>query len=148
MVAAGRRPAATLAAVGETGAGASERIRVLVADDDDDVRGLLGEYFRSEPFELVGAAADAGQALALAREHRPHAALVDVDMPGGGAQRVVDELGASTAIVILSGLEEDNLVRGLIQAGAIAYLVKGAPRDEIVDAVRRAVDARERLSDD
>jgi len=43
--------------------------------------------------------------------------------------------------VILSGLEEDNLVRGLVQAVAIAYLVKGAPGAGILDAVRRAVEA-------
>ena len=124
-------------------------IRVVVADDDEDLRALLAEYFAREPFELVGSAADAGEALQLLREHEPEAALIDVNMPGGGARRVVDELRASTsetAVVVLSGLDEDNLVRGLVQAGAIAYLLKGAPREQILETVTRAVDARRRLA--
>jgi DNA-binding NarL/FixJ family response regulator len=122
----------------------NSRTTVLIADDDADIRQLLVQYVSRDPFELVGSARNADEAIALGSELKPDAALVDVNMPGGGARRVVDELRQSspgTAIVILSGLEEDGLVRGLLRAGAMAYLVKGAGREEILETVRRAVAA-------
>ena len=128
---------------------AGSRIGVLVADDDDDFLGLVTEYLSRDGFEVVGSAGDAAETVRLAGESRPDAALVDVNMPGGGARAVVEKLrdeSPGTAIVILSGLEEDSLVRGLLRDGAIAYMLKGASREEITGTVRRAVDAHRRLS--
>jgi DNA-binding NarL/FixJ family response regulator len=126
-----------------------QRIAVLVADDDADIRQVLIQYLSRDPFEVAGSARDAEEAIELARARRPDAALVDVNMPGGGARAVVETLTKEipeTAIVILSSLEEDTLVRDLLRAGAMAYLVKGARRDEILDTIRRAVEANGRLN--
>ena len=126
-----------------------ERIAVLVADDDPDIRSLMIQYLSREPFEVAGSARDATEAIELARARRPDAALVDVNMPGGGAEAVIDALSTEApeiAIVILSALEEDTLVRDLLRAGAMAYLVKGARREEILETVRRAIEANGRLN--
>jgi DNA-binding NarL/FixJ family response regulator len=128
---------------------AGSPIGVLIADDDEDFRGLVTEYLARDGFEVIASASDAGEAIRLAVEHRPAAALVDVNMPGGGARAVIEavrERSPDTAIVILSGFEEDSLVRGLLQDGAIAYMLKGASRDEILDTLRRAVGAHRKLS--
>ena len=125
-------------------ASSQERIAVLVADDDPDIRTLMIQYLSREPFEVAGSARDADEAIELARARRPDAALVDVNMPGGGAEAVIDALSKEApeiAIVVLSALEEDTLVRNLVRKGAMAYLVKPAPRDEILETVRRAVAA-------
>jgi DNA-binding NarL/FixJ family response regulator len=117
---------------------------VIVADDDADLRALMIQYLSREPFEVIGSARDAEEAIRVASQRRPDAAVVDVNMPGGGARRVVEMLSEhcpEVAVVILSGLDEDNLVRSLLGAGALAYLVKGASRDEILDTVQRAVRA-------
>jgi DNA-binding NarL/FixJ family response regulator len=130
-------------------ADSEQPIAVLVADDDPDIRQLLIQYLSREPFEVAGSARDANEAIELARARRPDAALVDVNMPGGGARAVVDALrkdSPETAIVILSALEEDTLVRDLLRAGAMAYLVKGARREEILETVRRAIEANGRLN--
>ena len=124
--------------------GEPERIGVIVADDDADLRALMIQYLSREPFEVVGSARDAEEAIRVASQRRPDAAVVDVNMPAGGARRVVEMLSEhcpEVAVVILSGLDEDNLVRSLLGAGALAYLVKGASRDEILDTVKRAVRA-------
>src|SRR4051812_38838156 len=126
-----------------------ERISVLVADDDPDIRQLLIQYLSREPFEVAGSARDAAEAIELARARKPDAALVDVNMPGGGARAVVEALAKDTpgtAIVILSGEEEDTMVRDLLRAGAMAYLVKGTKRDEILETIRRAIEANGRLN--
>src|SRR3954471_22125744 len=124
---------------------ASEQpIAVLVADDDADIRQGLIQYLSREPFEVVGSARDADEAIELARARRPDAALVDVNMPAGGAEAVIDTLreeAPEIAIVVLSALEEDTLVRNLVRKGAMAYLVKPAAREEILETVRRAVAA-------
>src|SRR3954464_11555525 len=97
-------------------AAAEEHIAVLVADDDPDIRTLMIQYLSREPFEVAGSARDATEAIELARAPRRGAALVDVNMPGGGAEAVIDALSEEApeiAIVILSALEEDTLVRNL-----------------------------------
>ena len=129
-------------------AGEGDRIAVLVADDDADIRQLLMVHLSRDPFEVAGTACDAKEAVEIALSRRPDAALVDVNMPGGGAPRVIEALqrvAPEIAVVVLSALEEDGLVRDLLQKGAIAYLVKPASRDEILSTVRRAVAANAAL---
>jgi DNA-binding NarL/FixJ family response regulator len=125
-----------------------DRIAVLVADDDADTRQLLMVHLSRDPFEVAGTARDAKEAVELALARRPDVALVDVNMPGGGARRVLDALQRAApeiAVVVLSALEEDGMVRDLMQKGAMAYLVKPARRDEILSTVRRAVAANAAL---
>ena len=127
-----------------------ERVRVLVADDDADIRGLLAAFVSSDPaFKLVAVASDADEAIALAREHKPEAALVDVAMPGGGGLRVVRELqdfSPGTSVVALSAYDERNIVISMLQAGAMSYLVKGATREQILHSLHRALVASEELA--
>jgi DNA-binding NarL/FixJ family response regulator len=127
-----------------------ERARILVADDDADIRGLLAAFVSSDPaFKLIGVAADADQAVALAQEHKPNAALLDVSMPGGGGLRVVRELqtfSPDTSVVALSAYDERNIVIEMLQAGAMSYLVKGATREQILHALHRSMDAQAKLA--
>src|SRR5919198_1443017 len=102
-------------------------VRVMVADDDADARGLLEKYVKGEPaLQLVGAAADAESAIALARDLQPDAALLDVNMPGGGgvhAAREISSVSPGTSIVALSGIDDRGTVIDMLEAGASAYLV-------------------------
>jgi len=90
-------------------------------------------------FEIVAEAADATEAIAFARELQPDAALLDLNMPGGGGRTAVPGIVAAspgTAIVVISGDEEDSIVRELLIAGAVAYVRKGTDPS---DTVRRAI---------
>jgi DNA-binding NarL/FixJ family response regulator len=126
-------------------------VRVLVADDDADVRGLLEKYVKGEPaLQLVGAAANADEAIQLAEEHQPDAAILDVGMPGGGGVRAVREIvekSPKTAMIALSGYDDRNTVLEMLEAGATAYLVKGASRDEILQTLKKSMEAHEKLSE-
>jgi DNA-binding NarL/FixJ family response regulator len=126
-----------------------DRARVLVADDDADIRGLLAAFVSSDPaFKLIGVAADADEAIALAHEHKPDAALLDVSMPGGGGIRVVRELqdfSPTTSVVALSAYDERNIVIDMLQTGAMSYLVKGATREQILSALHRSIEAHAAL---
>jgi DNA-binding NarL/FixJ family response regulator len=124
------------------------RFAVLVADDDEDIRQLLMVHLSRDPFEVAGTARNAEEAVELALARRPDAVLVDVNMPGGGGRRVIEALQRAApeiAVVVVSALDEDGLVRDLLRRGAMAYLVKPVSRDEVLSAVERAVAANAAL---
>src|SRR2546423_10613122 len=120
-------------------------VRILIADDDADVRGLLEKYVKGEPaLELVGAASNADEAIQLAEEHKPDAALIDVGMPGGGGVRAVREIAQrspQTSMIALSGYDDRNTVLEMLEAGAGSLLLEGGSRGEILPNLRRALPA-------
>ncbi len=120
---------------------AGDKLRVLVADDDERVRQALADMLgaRSE-IEVVGMASDAMQAVRLANLHRPDVALVDGRMPGGGAT-AIKEIKASvpeTHVVVLSARVGREVVEEMLEAGATSYLVKGTANGEIIQAIHQA----------
>jgi DNA-binding NarL/FixJ family response regulator len=123
--------------------------RILIADDDPDVRAVLAAQLALS-FSIVGTAADTDEAIALAAEHRPDIALVDVEMPGGGGPRATREISAAspaTAIVALSADETDRVVRDMLGAGAVAYIRKGVSVERLTALLHESARARAHLPD-
>ena len=116
------------------------RIRVLIADDEPGVRDALAELVAAEEtLEVVATAAHAVEAIELARTLRPDVAVVDVKMPAGGGQRAARGIRASspqTRVLALSAYDDRTYVLEMLEAGAVGYLVKGAPAEQILDAIR------------
>jgi EAL domain-containing protein (putative c-di-GMP-specific phosphodiesterase class I)/CheY-like chemotaxis protein len=127
-----------------------DRIRVLIADDEAELRGALADLIASEDdLELVGAGGDADEAIELARFNRPDVALVDVKMPAGGGPRAAREIlrtSPQTRVLALSAYEDRTTVLEMLRAGAVGYLVKGTAPEEIVRAIDRAVRGQTSLS--
>ena len=116
-------------------------IRVLLADDDPAITAALTDMFRGEPgMSVVAVAEDADGAIRLAAAHRPDVALIDVRMPGGGARaaRVIHRVSPETRVVAFSAHDDRASVAAMLRVGALGYVVKGAPVDEIIGAVERA----------
>jgi PAS domain S-box-containing protein len=132
-------------------AGSPTAISVLIAENETPLRDALAALVDHEPdLELVGVAADADEAIARARETRPDVALIDVKMPGGGGPRVAGELRDAlleTRMIALSAYEDRGSVVDMLNAGAVAYLVKGTAPNEILDAMRRAMRGQASLSE-
>jgi DNA-binding NarL/FixJ family response regulator len=117
------------------------RIRVLIAEDDAGVREILAGVLRSEPvFELAGTAADAAQAILVSAEQQPDVALVDVRMPGGGANaaRGIRQRSPQTVVLAFSAHDDTLTMKAMEEAGAAGYLVKGSSVATIVATIRRA----------
>jgi len=117
------------------------RPTLLIADDDPVVRSTLGAQLAGD-FDIVAVAEDAAEAVALAERHRPDAALIDVEMPKGGAREAVPGIVAgspATSVVILSADESRPVVLELLAAGAIAYLRKGVSADQIARTLTDAL---------
>jgi diguanylate cyclase (GGDEF)-like protein len=119
--------------------GGERRLRVAIADDDASLRMTLAAMLeRAEGLELVGEAADAEAAVALAATRRPDVVVLDFDMPGGGGTRAATEICPTARIVTLSADSSPAAQLDMSRAGAVGYLVKGAPAEEIERAIRSA----------
>ncbi|UUY05277.1 EAL domain-containing protein [Svornostia abyssi] len=127
-------------------------ISVLLAEDDEQMRMALTSFIATEPgFLLVGAVADAQEAIDLSRSLQPDVVLVDVNMPGGGGARATREIRRrvpTSRVLALSAANDRATVLEMLEAGAAGYLVKGGPVQEISDAIRRAATGRASLSAD
>jgi CheY-like chemotaxis protein len=125
---------------GSQSADAGPALRLMIADDDPVSRLMLGAILRREPgFELVGEAADATQAIELALRRRPDVVLLDVDMPGGGGPRAAVQIreGLPEArIVAISADDSQSTQYDMMRAGAVGFLTKGSPDDEILRVIR------------
>jgi signal transduction histidine kinase len=135
---------------GAPGTATADHVRVLVAEDDPSLRDAIAELIDTEPgFDLVAAVGDTDAAIAVAAHTLPDVALVDVKMPGGGGQRAAREirdLSPTTRVVALSAYEDRRTVLEMLQAGAVGYMVKGTPADQIVETIHRSMRGQGALS--
>lgn len=116
---------------------------LLIADDDPVIRSTLTMALERQ-FEVVSVVSDSDRAVDAAREFQPDVALVDVQMPGGGgrsAVRGITEVSPNTAVVVLSGDESDSVVRELIISGAMTYVRKGLPLQELSNVLHKSIRA-------
>jgi DNA-binding NarL/FixJ family response regulator len=123
-------------------------IRVVLADDQALVRGGFHSILDRQPdIDVVGEAADGREALAVCRAQRPDVVCMDVRMPGMDGLEATRRLLAEPApprVLVLTTFDLDTYVYEALRAGASAFLVKDAPPEQLVAAVR-AVAAGEEL---
>jgi DNA-binding NarL/FixJ family response regulator len=117
-------------------------LRVVIADDQASVReGLVLLLSGLPSIDVVGAAADGQQALALVAEHQPDAILLDLHMPvldGIAATRRLAAEHPAVAVVILTTYADDDSVLDALRAGARSYLTKDSDRADIASALQAA----------
>jgi DNA-binding NarL/FixJ family response regulator len=115
-------------------------IRILVADDQALVRaGFRAILETQDDLEVVGEAADGAEAVAIGRELRPDVVLMDIRMPGLDGIEATKRLlrdGDGPRILMLTTFDLDEYVYEAMKAGASGFLLKDAPRDQLVGAVR------------
>jgi DNA-binding NarL/FixJ family response regulator len=116
-------------------------VRVVLVDDQALIRTGFKMILESEDdIEVVGEASDGEQAITLTRSVRPDVVLMDVQMPTmdglEATGRIVREANIPSRIVILTTFERDDYVFEALRAGASGFLLKNAPSEELVHAVR------------
>src|SRR5262249_16371128 len=124
------------------GTGAMTPIRLIIVDDHPVVRdGLRGMLASDAGLEVVGEASGGEEALALVRSRDPDVVLMALHMPrlgGAAAIRALGQQRARARVLVLTTYDTDADVVPALEAGATGYLLKDAPRDELVRAVRAA----------
>jgi DNA-binding NarL/FixJ family response regulator len=121
-------------------------LRVLVADDQELVRAGFRLILEAAGFTVVGEAGDGAEALALAAAKHPDVVLMDIRMPVMDGLAATRELTASgfgsgsggPKVVILTTFDLDDYVYEALRAGASGFLLKDAPRADLIAAVRVA----------
>ena len=126
-------------------------IRILLADDHSIVRdGLRRIVEESGGIEVVAETADGREAIALAREHQPDVAVIDISMPGLDGLEVTSQLAhylPTLPVLILTMHEEDQYVVRAIRAGAKGYITKQSAPEQLVNAIRRLKEGGRYLTD-
>ncbi len=121
-------------------------IRLLVCDDQSTTRAGLAMILRLEPdIEIVGLACDGAEALELTEGLQPDLVLMDLKMPhvnGIEATRLIRAQHPQIFVLVLTTYDDDEWLIEAIRAGAHGYLLKDAPRSDLVDAVRGTVSGK------
>ncbi|HET9420190.1 MAG TPA: response regulator transcription factor [Nocardioides sp.] len=119
-------------------------IRVVLADDQPLVRTGLRMILSAEPdIEVVAEAADGAEAIARCAELQPDVVLMDVRMPGTDgieATRSVTAIEDPPRVLVLTTFDLDEVVYDALRAGASGFLLKDAPEDRLVAAIRVMAD--------
>jgi two-component system, NarL family, response regulator DesR len=121
-------------------------IRVLLAEDQDMVRGALAALLSLEPDIEVVAEVDRGdEVLERARTSRPHVALLDIEMPGRDGIDVAALLHRelpACRVVMLTTFGRPGYLRRAMTAGASGFLLKDAPAEDLAVAIRRTMSGK------
>ena len=120
-------------------------IRLLLVDDDAPVREALRMLLESDgDLEVVGEAANGFEALAISEQASPDIILMDIQMPemdGIEATRRISEKKSGDEgprVLVLTTFEQDEYISQAIQAGAIGFLLKRMPADELIARIKDA----------
>ena len=114
-------------------------MKILVVDDHPIVRAGLRRLLSSEPNIEIREATDSKQALSLYREQRPMLVILDLNLPGLGGLGLLGRLKATdpdARILVLSMHDDETHVTRALQAGAMGYVTKSAPPNELLEAIR------------
>ncbi len=117
-------------------------ISVLVVDDHELVRSGITRMLADNPdIDVLGEASSGEEAIESVRNRRPDIVLMDIRMPGIGgleATRKILRLDDSIRVIVVTACADDPYPTRVMQAGATAYITKGADIDEMVRAIRKA----------
>src|SRR5688572_3371782 len=118
----------------------TEQIRVAVVDDSAPFRlGIRALLLSADDLELIGEATDGHEAITLVESTGPDVVLMDLNMPGMNgidATRQILAGAPHVAMLVITMFDDDDSVFAAMQAGARGYLLKGAPKGEILRAIR------------
>ena len=130
-----------------TGApGPSRRVTVVVAEDQGMIRDAFARLLDLQPdVEVVARAEDGAAAMRLVEHLRPDIVLTDIEMPGTSGLDLAEQVAAAdvpTKVVILTTFARPGYLRRALHAGVAGYVLKAAPVDELVSALRQVASGR------
>lgn len=127
-------------------------IRIVIVDDHEIVReGLRALFVGQRDFEIVAEAGNGDEAEAVCRKHHPDVALLDLRMPKSGGSEAILKVKAaspSTNVLVLTSYLEPGIVREMLRAGALGFMLKDVAKHELLDAIRSTSEGKSVLHAD
>ena len=118
-----------------------DKIRILIADDHTTVlAGLVSIINMQSDMMVVAEASNGRQAVELWQKHFPDVTLLDLRMPkldGVGAIEEIHRQDASAKVIVLTTYDTDNEIYRAVKAGAKGYLLKDAPREDLLECIQK-----------
>lgn len=118
------------------------RIRVLIADDHEEILGDISELLESE-FDVVGAVGDGQALISAAAIYQPDVIVTDISMPrlnGIEAARMIIKNNPDSRIILMTAYNDSSLVEQGFSAGALGYVMKLKAEDELALAIHSALE--------
>ena len=126
--------------------GPSRRVTVVVAEDQGMIRDAFARLLDLQPdVEVVARAEDGAEAMRLVERLRPDIVLTDIEMPGTSGLDLAEQVASAdvpTRVVILTTFARPGYLRRALDAGVAGYVLKAAPVDELVSALRQVASGR------
>jgi DNA-binding NarL/FixJ family response regulator len=119
----------------------SDELRILIAEDNTLLRGVLRDALEEAGMTVVGEASDGSEAILAAEQHRPDVIVMDMRMPNVDGIEATERISASPwamPVVVLSAYDEPQMIEAALAAGATSCLKKGVGLDDLIDAIRDA----------
>ena len=119
----------------------SESIRILIAEDNALLRGVLRDALAEAGMTVVAEARDGAEAGALAEATTPDVVVMDMRMPNVDGIEATERIARSVwamPVVVLSAYDEPQMIEAALTAGATSCLKKGVGLDELIEAIRAA----------
>jgi CheY-like chemotaxis protein len=119
----------------------SDGIRILIAEDNALLRGVLRDALEEAGMTVVGEASDGAEAVTVAKRMKPDVVVMDMRMPNVDGIEATEQIAASEwamPVVVLSAYDEPQMIDAALNAGAANCLKKGVGLDELIDAIRSA----------
>lgn len=116
-------------------------IRILVVDDHEVVRCGLKSLVADTDIEVVAEAASGEEAVQMASEHKPDVVLMDIRMPGGDGLTALGRIKLDhpdMPVLVLSTYDNPTYVARAVALGAAGYVLKGAPRERLIETIQAA----------
>lgn len=123
----------------------------LIVDDEEHVRAFVRLMLRELGINDCWEAAEGTSAIQLAREHAPHLIVLDINMPGLNGLEVLaqlKEVNPGFAVVMATSQRSMNHVSEALRLGAVGYLLKHSPREEIMSGLKDVIDTLEENGDE
>lgn len=116
-------------------------VTLVIAEDESIIRLDLKESLEEEGYNVVGETGRGDDAIAMVRELRPDAVILDIKMPGMDGIQAAREINKDrlAAVLLLTAFSQRDLIQQASDAGALAYLVKPFQRSELVPAIELAL---------
>lgn len=115
-----------------------QKVKVLIADDEEHIRSLLNLIFTSLGAEVIGEASDGEQAISLYKQHQPDIVMLDINMPkldGILVLKQIMHINPQALVIMLTSLNAITVVRECIDLGARNYILKNTTAVELHQAI-------------